>query len=138
MFLHIVHVVLCGLSLTLTGPAVTSDRFAGMAEILAEPQRLPPPESLQAVADPPPPHDPDRPSIGLAFAAVSEGAYIGALRPGGPADSVGLEVGMIITKVNETALAGLSTQEIAMVLDAAKGPLLLEILDHGPVTLSKE
>ncbi|CAM3344812.1 PDZ domain-containing protein [Asticcacaulis taihuensis] len=78
-----------------------------------------------------------KPVMGIDFAAVPEGAYIGKVTPKGAADQAGLKPGMVIAEVNGISLKGMTLAGIQSIFTAIEGEMNLMVVGVGEVRMHK-
>ncbi|WP_415642682.1 hypothetical protein [Sphingomonas antarctica] len=108
--------------------------FVGIGCEKAIAQGLLPPMSAQQAAAVP--IDPSKPRLGIAFKAVPDGAYIGAVEPGSAASSAGIVSGMVISHINAIPIKGFDDATVGKLLQAGEG-VTLTIIGKGDVHLKK-
>ena len=75
--------------------------------------------------------------IGLGFWIAKGGIEVSDVEPGSAAEKAGIVVGMLITKVNGTALGDLSVDEVERLVGGLEGEIVFVIRDKGEVRLRK-
>ncbi len=80
---------------------------------------------------------PAPPVIGLGFWIAKGGIEVTDVEPGSAAEKAGIVVGMLITKVNGTALGDLSVDEVERLVGGLEGEIVFVIREKGEVRLRK-
>lgn len=75
--------------------------------------------------------------IGLGFWTVDGGIEINSVSAGSAAQKAGLKVGMLITHVNGTPLAGMGITEVERMVGALEGEITFTTRELGEVKLRK-
>ena len=78
-----------------------------------------------------------RPVIGLGFWTVDGGIEINSVSAGSAAQKAGLKVGMLVTHVNGTPLAGMGITEVEGMVGALEGEITFTTRELGEVKLRK-
>lgn len=80
---------------------------------------------------------PAPPVIGLGFWIAKGGIKVSDVEPGSAAEKAGIVVGMLITRVNGTALGDLSVDEVERLVGGLDGEIVFAIREKGEVRLRK-
>ena len=87
-------------------------------------------ETVQAIV-------PTPPVIGLGFWIAKGGIEVSDVDVGSAAEEAGMRVGMVITRVNGTALGDLSVDEVERLVGELEGEIVFVIRNRGEVRLRK-
>ncbi len=80
---------------------------------------------------------PTGPSLGIGFWPHDQGIEVNDVVRGSAAQRAGVEVGMIITKINDTTLAGLTIIETENLVKGLEGLITLTLDNGRTISLAK-
>ncbi len=105
-----------------------TDQSSPVAELL---------DMMRGLPDLRPEFDTSQPVVGFGFQIVDGDVRIARVLEGSAAQAAGLQVGMIVDRINGARLSGFTLEEIAKLIAAIDGELTFDIRDTGDVKLRK-